>query len=226
LTIAQNIETIRENIARAALEAGRKPEDIQLIAVTKYVDASRIAQIQPCGVREVGENRVQELLGKYDFYKNSGFGIHFIGQLQTNKVKYVKGKVKLIHSLDRLSLAQELNRFLPDTVQDVLIEVNIGSEPQKGGIAPDDLPAFLQVVSQLPGIRVKGLMCVPPPCGEAEARRYFSRMRELAQGLGAQAFPNVFMDELSMGMSGDYMSAIKEGATMVRIGTALFGPRV
>lgn len=226
MTIAQNIQTIRENIARAALEAGRKPEDIQLIAVTKYVDASRIAQIQPCGVREVGENRVQELLEKYDFYKNSGFGIHFIGQLQTNKVKYVKGRVKLIHSLDRLSLAQELNRFLPDTVQDVLIEVNIGSEPQKGGIAPDDLPAFVQAVSQLSGIRVKGLMCVPPPCGEAEARRYFSRMRELAQGLGAQAFPNVFMDELSMGMSGDYMSAIKEGATMVRIGTALFGSRV
>ncbi len=226
MSIEQNCETIRENIARAALEAGRKPEDIRLIAVTKYVDASRIAHILPCGVSEVGENRVQELLEKYDFYKNSGFGIHFIGQLQTNKVKYVKGKVKLIHSLDRLSLAQELNRFSPGTVQDVLIEVNIGNEPQKGGIAPDDLPAFVQAVSQLSGIRVKGLMCVPPPCGEAEVRRHFSRLRELAQGLGAQAFPNVFMDELSMGMSGDYMSAIKEGATMVRIGTALFGPRV
>lgn len=226
MTIAENCAVIMENISRAAKEAGRKHEEITLIAVTKYVHADRIAEILPCGVREVGENRVQELLSKQDFYNNSGFGIHFVGQLQSNKVKYVKGKVKLIHSVDRLSLAQELSRVFPDTVQDVLIEVNVGDEPQKGGIAPSELPVFVQAVSQMPGIRVKGLMCIPPPCKEAEARRYFAQVRELSETLRAYAFPHVLMDELSMGMSGDYVSAITEGATMVRIGTALFGSRV
>ncbi len=225
MTIAENCAIVQENISRAAKEAGRKCEDITLIAVTKYVSADKIAQIIPCGIKNVGENRVQELLEKYDFYKNSSFGIHFIGQLQTNKVKYVKGRVKLIHSLDRLPLAQALDRIEPGTKQDVLIEVNIGSEPQKGGVAPDELPAFAETLQPLSGIRVKGLMCVPPPCEEAEARRYFTMLRELGEKLKAYDFPNVFMEELSMGMSGDYMSAVKEGATMVRIGTALFGPR-
>ncbi|HWS29155.1 MAG TPA: YggS family pyridoxal phosphate-dependent enzyme [Clostridia bacterium] len=225
MTIAENCAIVQENISRAAKEAGRKGEDITLIAVTKYVSADKIAQIIPCGIKNVGENRVQELLEKHDFYKNSSFGIHFIGQLQTNKVKYVKGRVKLIHSLDRLPLAQALDRIEPGTKQDVLIEVNIGSEPQKGGVAPDELPAFAETLQPLSGIRVKGLMCVPPPCEEAEARRYFTMLRELGEKLKAYDFPNVFMEELSMGMSGDYMSAVKEGATMVRIGTALFGPR-
>lgn len=225
MTIAENCAAVMENISKAAKEAGRKREDITLIAVTKYVSADKVAQIIPCGIMNVGENRVQELLEKYDFYKNSSFGIHFIGQLQTNKVKYVKDKVKLIHSLDRLSLAQALDRFEPGTKQDVLIEVNIGSEPQKGGIAPDELPEFTEMLQPLSGIRVKGLMCVPPPCEDMEARRHFAKLRELSEKLKAYAFPNVSMEELSMGMSGDYMSAIMEGATMVRIGTALFGPR-
>lgn len=225
MTIAENCAAVMEFIACAAKEAGRRPGEVKLIAVTKYVEAARIKEIIPCGIRDVGENRVQELREKCDFYKNSSFGIHFIGQLQTNKVKYVKGSVELIHSVDRLSLATAIGGFRPEVEQDVLIEVNIGDEPQKGGVAPGELPGFAEALSKTPGLCVKGLMCVPPPCGEAEARRYFSRMRELSERLAAYDFPNIFMEELSMGMSGDYTSAIKEGATMVRIGTALFGPR-
>ncbi len=225
MTIAENCTVVLDNVAKAAKEAGRRREDITLIAVTKFMSVDKVAQIIPSGIENVGENRVQELLEKYEFYKNSSFGIHFIGQLQTNKVKYVKGKVKLIHSLDRLSLAQALDRFDPETKQDVLIEVNIGEEMQKGGIAPVELFSFTETLQSFSSIRVKGLMCVPPPCEDLEARHYFSKLRELSEKLTSYAFPNVSMEELSMGMSGDYMSAIIEGATMVRIGTALFGPR-
>lgn len=149
-----------------------------------------------------------------------------IGQLQTNKVKYVIGNASLIQSVDRLELAKEISRLAVKAgiTQDVLAEVNIGGEAQKGGIAPDELKDLLSIISELPGIRVKGLMCVPPAVGE-EARRYFASMRRLFEDIASAGIPGVDMRELSMGMSGDYKSAIKEGATMVRVGTAIFGAR-
>ena len=147
--------------------------------------------------------------------------------MQTNKVKYVIGYANLIQSVDRLELAKEISRLAVKAgiTQNVLAEVNIGGEAQKGGIAPDELKDLISVISELPGIRVKGLMCVPPAVGEGEARRYFASMRRLFEDIGSAGIPGVDMQELSMGMSGDYRSAIKEGATMVRVGTAIFGAR-
>ncbi|MEG1810649.1 MAG: YggS family pyridoxal phosphate-dependent enzyme [Clostridia bacterium] len=227
MSIRENYETIIGNIARAAESAGRNASDVQLIAVTKYVPVERIAEVVACGANAVGENRVQELSDKLDFFNSNELDVHLIGQLQTNKVKYVIGKVKLIQSVDRLALAETIDRLAgaADVVQDVLIEVNIGGEEQKGGVAVDEMSGFLRAISDMNNIRVKGLMCIPPAVGEAEVRRHFERMRRLFEGISDCAIPNVSMEQLSMGMSGDYMSAIAEGATMVRVGTALFGAR-
>ncbi len=154
--------------------------------------------------------------------------MHFIGQLQTNKVKYIIGRVKTIQSVDRIELANEISRLAQkkNIVQDVLIEVNIGSEPQKGGAEPDKLNEFLSSISRLPGIRVDGLMCIPPAVDGENVRRYFAMMRELFEKAKGYDMPNVFMNTLSMGMSGDYRAAVAEGATMVRVGRALFGERM
>ena len=175
----------------------------------------------------MGENRVQELTGKLEFFRARGAEVNLIGQLQTNKVKYIIGKVDMIQSVDRLALAQEIDRLAAraGVVQVVMIEVNIGGEAQKGGIGPDELPGFLEMISAMNGIRVKGLMCIPPAVGEDGARPYFAKMRALFETLGSNQLPNVSMEQLSMGMSGDYMAAIAEGATMIRVGTALFGAR-
>lgn len=227
MSIWENYLTIRENMERAAAAAGRGADSVKLIAVTKFVEEARIAQALDCGITSVGENRVQELTGKLEFFRARGAEVNLIGQLQTNKVKYIIGKVDMIQSVDRLALAQEIDRLAvrEGMVQDVLIEVNIGGEAQKGGIAPDELPGFLEMVSAMNGIRVKGLMCIPPAVGEDGARPYFARMRTLFETLGSKKLPNVSMEQLSMGMSGDYMAAIAEGATMIRVGTALFGAR-
>ncbi|MBQ3201142.1 MAG: YggS family pyridoxal phosphate-dependent enzyme [Clostridia bacterium] len=227
MSIRDNYLTIRENMETAAARAGRSADEVKLIAVTKFVEVERIAEAIDCGADTVGENRVQELTGKLDFFRSRGVNVNLIGQLQTNKVKYIVGKVDMIQSVDRLALAQEIDRLAVKNgvVQDVMIEVNIGEEAQKGGIAPQDLPGFLEMVSAMNGIRVKGLMCIPPAVGEEEVRPYFARMRTLFETLKVKDLPNVSMEQLSMGMSGDYMAAIAEGATMIRVGTALFGAR-
>lgn len=227
MNIRENYLTIRENMERAAAAAGRSVDSVKLIAVTKFVEEARIAEAIDCGVTSIGENRVQELTGKLDFFRTRGVEVNLIGQLQTNKVKYIIGKVDTIQSVDRLALAQEIDRLAvrAGIVQDVLIEVNIGEEAQKGGIAPDELPSFLEMISAMSGIRVKGLMCIPPAVGEDGARPYFAKMRTLFEKLGSKTLLNVSMEQLSMGMSGDYMAAIAEGATMIRVGTALFGAR-
>ncbi len=227
MNIRENYLAIRENMEKAAAAAGRSAGSVKLVAVTKFVEEARIAQALDCGIASVGENRVQELMGKLDFFHTRGVEVNLIGQLQTNKVKYIIGKVDMIQSVDRPALAQEIDRLAvrQGLVQDVLIEVNIGGEAQKGGIAPEELPAFLEMVSAMNGIRVKGLMCIPPAVGEEGARPYFARMRELFETLGSKSIPNVSMEQLSMGMSGDYRAAIAEGATMIRVGTALFGAR-
>jgi len=225
--IRNNLDRVRENIRLAAQRAGRREEDVKLIAVTKFMEEDRILPAIEAGVRAVGENRVQEMQRKLPFFEQHGVERYIIGQLQTNKVKYIVGKVACIQSLDREELALEIDKQArkQGLVQDCLVEVNIGGEAQKGGIAPSALPEFLQVVSACPNIRVKGLMCIPPAVGAEAVRPYFARMRELFVELGKLSLPNVSMEELSMGMSGDYRTAIEEGATMVRVGTAIFGPR-
>lgn len=227
MSVRENLFEIRENIARAASEAGRRPEEITLVAVTKFVDAARIREALDCGVTDAGENRVQELTGKLSLFAEFGARVHLIGQLQTNKVKYVIGKSASIQSVDRSALAAEISReaVKKNVVQDVLVEINVGCEPQKGGVVPEALFQFLETVSVLPNVRLRGLMCIPPDVGEEDARRYFARMRELFHKAAALGLPGARVDTLSMGMSGDYRAAIAEGSNMVRIGTALFGPR-
>ena len=173
---------VEENIQQACRQAGRSRDEVRLIAVTKFVDTARIGEAADAGAKEVGENRPQELVSKLDFFQSRGLCPHMIGQLQTNKVKYVTGKVALIQSVDRLPLASAISRRAAELniVQDVLIEVNIGNEPQKGGISADELTCLLETVSAMPGIAIKGLMCIPPVMGEPEARKYFSAMHRLS----------------------------------------------
>ncbi len=227
MSIAENYIRVIDNIVSACIEAGRRPEDVKLIAVTKYVDTQRIAEAVAAGVTRVGENRVQEYRDKQAFFKENGLSVHLIGQLQTNKVKYVVGNGVLIQSLDRIELAKEISRIAVNkgVIQDTLVEVNIGGEAQKGGIAPEGLIPFLELVSAMPNICVKGLMCVPPAVGQDEARAYFAAMRRLFEDIRSRNIPAVDMLELSMGMSGDYKAAVLEGATMVRVGTGIFGAR-
>lgn len=234
MSLEQNVSTVLQNIADAAQRAGRRTEEITLLAATKTRDAATVREIIACGVTTVGENRVQEMTQKLAQNAYEGAQLHFIGRLQTNKVRQVAGKVALIHSVDSLRLANEINKALSRLreqdasvpAQDVLVEVNIGGELSKGGIEPQDLPAFLEQLAGLDGLRVRGLMCIPPPAETPdEARRYFSEMKALFDRnthLLAQEVPHI----LSMGMSDDYEQAILEGSTLVRVGTALFGPRI
>ena len=225
MSIEENYKLIQDGIASACAACGRKPEDITCIAVTKFVSEDRIAPAFPLGIKNVGENRAQEMMQKLDFFRSNGCIVHFIGQLQTNKVKYIIGQADLIQSVDRIPLAQELERHaaLLNIVQDILVQVNIGHEVQKGGIEENNLDDFLHSMSAMPHLQVKGLMCVPPALDEQEAAPYFSRMRKLFDH--SKGIAGVSMEHLSMGMSGDYKAAIREGATMVRIGSALFGAR-
>lgn len=226
MDIRERILEINENIASAARQAGRDPDEIKLIAVTKTVGEAPIREAAACGICAAGENRVQELTKKLPLFESLGMEIHLIGQLQTNKVKYVIGNVSLIHSVDRLSLAGELERVcaLKNAAQDILIEVNIGGEPQKGGVSEPELVRLLEGVSAFEHVNVKGLMCVPPS-GAESAKRCFSKLRELAFRTASLKIPDTEMRELSMGMSGDYIEAIGEGATMVRVGSLIFGSR-
>ena len=230
MSISDNIKRIRDTIADTAVSSGREVDSVKLIAVTKYVDTARIQEAVDAGITSVGENRVQECMDKYEFFCGNNLSVNLIGQLQTNKVKYVTGKVSLIQSVDRLSLAQQLDHIAVSrgVIQDVLIEINIAQEPQKGGLSPErnELFDLLAEISAMKGVRVRGLMCVPPAVGEREVRGYFAKLRELSFDVRDAKIPNIHMDELSMGMSGDYTSAIRDGATMVRIGSAIFGPRV
>ena len=225
--VSQRLVLVREGIAEAAAKCGRLPEDIKLIAVTKFVEKERILPAILNGITDVGENRAQEFTDKFDFFTEHGLIKHFIGVLQLNKVKYLVGKADLIQSVDRAELVNEINRRAEklNLVQNILIEVNIGGEEQKSGISPEALPELLKIISDMSGIFVKGLMCVPPAGDEESTRPYFARMRELFESMKAYNGRNISMDELSMGMSGDYKAAIAEGATYIRIGSGIFGPR-
>ena len=226
MSIEENIQSVEQNMALACQRAGRKRADVQLIAVTKYVEPERIAEAFACGVHSVGENHAQEVREKLTFYKQHEAELHFIGQLQSNKVKYIIGNTRLVQSADRESLLVELDdraRKL-DLVQGVLLQVNIGGEAQKGGADIEKVPYLMELVCGLKNLRAEGLMCVPPDVPAEEVRPYFARLRSLLERLQAM-FPEQPLRELSMGMSHDYPQAILEGATMVRVGTAIFGHR-
>jgi pyridoxal phosphate enzyme (YggS family) len=225
----ENFKIIQENIATAAIQSGRKPEDIHLLAATKTVPHELIAYATEHGIRLIGENRAQELNEKYPFYQLPKEQIHFIGHLQTNKVSTVVGKVGMIQSVDSLKLAKEISKKSQamSIHTDVLIEVNVGEEENKSGVAVVQAADLISQIADLPNISVKGLMTIPPITDTPdEARKYFSNIYQLSVDIRQKNMDNVFMDILSMGMSSDYKEAILEGANMVRIGSLLFGKRI
>ncbi len=227
--VEENLKVIRENMARAAVKSGRRPEDITLLAATKTVPVEVINRSIALGVDHIGENRVQELSGKYDSYDLAHCELHFIGHLQLNKVKYLVGRVAMIQSVDSEKLAAGVSRLSEKhgTRTDILIEVNIGREENKSGVLPEHLHDLLLAASVLPGIRVRGLMAIPPAgAPEKETKDYFFRMNQYFIDIKREKIDNVTMDYLSMGMSADYALAIESGANLVRVGTALYGPRV
>lgn len=226
MTIRDNVAAVRENMRLACARSGRAESDVTLIAVTKYVETARILEAVEAGVTEIGENRAQEFTEKLIFYKQHQLRAHFIGQLQTNKVKYICGKADLIQSVDREPLLDAIAAYAERNgiVQDILIEVNIGREAQKGGILPESLPKLIEQITERDHVRLRGLMCVPPAIDKEAVRPYFREMRAWYERLRT-AYPTLPIDTLSMGMSHDYDIAIEEGATTVRVGTAIFGPR-
>lgn len=228
MAIDDNINSIRDRIAAAALRAGRRPEEVRLVAVSKTQSAAAVSEAVRAGQRLFGENYVQEFTAKVaDVAEPVEW--HFIGSLQSNKVKHLVNLVSLIHSVDRLSLAEEINRQWGKVgkICEVLLEVNIAGEVSKGGAACDNLLELVHAAARLPHLRIRGLMTMPPFFDDPErARPYFRQLRLLAETVARQEIPGVEMQELSMGMSGDFESAIEEGATLVRIGTALFGKRI
>ena len=224
--LGERLEAVRGRLAGAARIAGRKPEDVRLIAVSKLHPVEAILAAYGFGQRVFGENYVQEALAKQEALPDLDVEWHCIGHVQTNKAKDVTGRFALIHTVDNLKFAETLARRLPEDipVQRVLLQVNIGNEPQKAGVDEHDLPALAEAVLALPRLEVRGLMCLPPffDGGEA-ARPYFARLRELRDDLEARL--GIKLPELSMGMSGDCVQAVEEGATLVRVGTDIFGPR-
>ena len=223
MDIAENIARIRAEIEQAA--AGRP---VQLLAATKTRTAAEVQQAIAAGVDICGENRVQELLEKYEQHAYDGKPLHFIGTLQTNKVKYLIGKVSMIESVSSVKLAKVIDKEAAKAgiCQDILLELNIGREESKLGIDPDEIDAVIEQVAQLEHVHVRGLMAIPPkPQPNQEKTLYFDRMSQLFIDISAKKYDNITMDCLSMGMSADYCEAISCGATIVRLGTALFGAR-
>jgi len=225
-TIAENIARLRERIYNRALKAGRKPDEITLVAVTKTVDTNRIREAREAGITAFGENYVQEAREKIP-HLGEGVTWHMIGHLQTNKVKYVVPLFSMIHSVDNVRLAKEISEraIERDKMMEVLIQLNCAGENTKGGVLPKELPQLLEAVSSFKGITVKGLMTMPPYFSDPEkVRPFFTTLRELRN----KFFPfsdSLSLAHLSMGMSSDFEVAIDEGATLLRIGTAIFGGR-
>lgn len=226
--IRENLESIKFNIKESANNAKRSSEDITLIAVTKTVDVDKILEAIEYGVTDVGENKPQELARKYDIIGDK-VKWHLIGSLQTNKVKYIIDKVELIHSVDSVKLAEEISKRAVQKGIDarILLEINIAGEESKFGLKPEDTEHVVREIAKLSNISIKGLMTVAPFVENSEENRiYFRRMKELLVDINSKNIDNVNMDTLSMGMTGDYEVAVEEGATMVRIGTGVFGPRL
>lgn len=226
--VAQNVRAIMQQVRDTALQAGRDPSEVQVMAVTKTVDPVLVNAAIGAGITLLGENKAQELCAKYDSYHKDGVQIHFIGHLQTNKVRQIVDKVSMVESVDSIKLAREIDRHCAaiGKVMDVLLEVNIGREENKTGIFPEFLPALLEEAGKLEHIRVRGLMTIPPVCEtEEEVLQYFSQMRQLFIDIKQKKYDNISMEILSMGMSADYLAAVRCGSNIVRIGTVMFGQR-
>ena len=225
--LKENLQSVEENIKKACEEAGRKREEVTLIAVSKTKPVEMLQEIYDQDIRDFGENKVQEMCDKMEVLPKD-IKWHMIGHLQTNKIKYIIGKTELIHSVDSLHLAQEISKqAVKHNVQaDILIEINIANEETKFGIDAGDTIQLVREIAELPNIHIKGLMTIAPFVENPEDNRlYFRRIHQLSVDITKENIDNVSMDVLSMGMTGDYMVAIEEGATMVRVGTGIFGKR-
>ena len=228
MSIAENVAQIRKRMSAAAIAAGRDPKEVSLLAATKMNDADRVKEAVAAGVDACGENRVQELVQKQPLGAYEGVPIHFIGRLQTNKVNKVVGKVDLIESVDRLELLEAVNKtaLRLGVRQDILFEVNIGGEEQKGGFTPEETLALAAKMGDYPGVKLCGLMTIPPISEKkGDNCKYFEKMRNLFIDIRDKKYDNVSMVCLSMGMTDDFEDAISEGSTMIRVGTAIFGAR-
>lgn len=225
--IKENLAEIHAQIQAACKRAGRSTEEVTLIAVSKTKPVSMLQEVYDEHIRNFGENKVQEMCDKYEQLP-SDIHWHMIGHLQTNKVKYLIGKTCLIHSVDSLRLAEEIEKQAAkqDTIMNILIEVNIANETSKFGISKEEVIALVKDIATLKHIRIKGLMTIAPYVENAEDNRlFFRQIKQLSVDINNQNIDNVSMNILSMGMTGDYQVAIEEGATMVRVGTGIFGER-
>ena len=226
--VEENIKRIKEEILDTCVKYKRNYSDIEIVGVTKTVDTDRILPIKNEGIVHIGENRVQEYLEKYDFYKENNFKQSIIGHLQTNKVKYIIDKVDLIQSVDSIKLAEEISKQAKKhgRTMDLLIEINIAGEISKSGISYNEVFEFAHKISEFDNISVKGIMAIPPVFEKEEiSRRYFEKLYKIYIDIKSKKIDNIYMDILSMGMSKDYLYAIMEGSNMVRIGTGIFGMR-
>lgn len=226
--IRDNIAAIRARMDAAAIAAGRDPKEIQLCAATKMNDAAAVRTAVLCGIDCCGENRVQELTSKLKDNAYAPLPVHFIGRLQTNKVRQVVGSVALIQSVDRMALLACIAREAEkkELVQDILLEINIGGEDSKSGFSPQNVHEIAEKMAQFPNCRLRGLMAIPPMGKKpGDNCRYFEKIRTIAVDITAKKYDNVHMDCLSMGMTDDFEDAIACGSTMIRIGTAIFGAR-
>ena len=227
LTTLDNYRRVSENVKTAAIKAGRNEKDVRLMCVTKTVEPEYINPVLDIGADLIGENRVQEYLGKKDLLHLDSVERHLIGHLQTNKVKQIVGEVDMIESVDSIKLAREISRCSDKKgiTTDILVEVNVGKEDSKSGIYIEELGDLLYEISELPCIRVKGLMTIPPICDEKQAAKYFHILYQSFIDIKSKSIDNINMDILSMGMSGDYEAAVAEGSNIVRVGSAIFGAR-
>jgi PLP dependent protein len=223
--VARNLETVRTRMEEAALRAGRDPEGIRLLAVSKMQPVEALAEAWEAGQRDFGENYLQEALPKLDALADRAAHWHFIGALQSNKTRDVAERFDWVHTVDRESIAKRLSDQRPGelTPLHICLQVNVSGEGSKGGVVPERMPALAEAVAALPRIRLRGLMAIPAPAKDLEAQRApFRQLRELMQDLNTKGHS---LDTLSMGMSDDLEAAIAEGSTLVRVGTAVFGPR-
>ena len=228
MSIAENVAQIKGEIAKAAIAAGRDPAEITLCAATKMNDAAAVQEAIRAGVDCCGENRVQELTLKQSQNAYDGAPVHFIGHLQTNKVKQVVGKVDLIQSVDSLRLLEAIHKEAAKLgiVQDILLEINVAMEESKSGFALEEVDNVLSHMGDFPAIRVLGFMAIPPICQDStENHKFFQKMFQLSVDIKTKKYDNVCVNILSMGMSGDFADAIACGSTMIRVGTAIFGAR-
>ena len=226
--VEDNYKSVKARVEESAIKAGRNPRDVRLMAVTKTVESVYINRALDLGADLIGENRVQEFLGKKDHLHLDGVEKHLIGHLQTNKVKQIVGEVDMIESVDSVKLAKEINRVSANKglISNVLVEVNVGKEESKSGIFIEQLEELLLEIAQMKSIKVKGLMTIPPICDdEKQLNEYFGTMYQSFIDIKSKKLDNIDMDVLSMGMSGDFEAAVANGSNIVRVGSAIFGAR-